>query len=196
MTYTDHKLVFRALKVKDIDKRLSDWKRVKNQVRLADPAVTNKKCSNAVLSKLKVGDHVHRFVIKGRLQLLETTVMKHICFPNVYLDSQCPLCNHPHDNTSHVLNGCMNFRQNYTKRQDRIVNILFKSLANMFGYAGYKWVHQHSLQPQYAGWGTTRCTRHKCIQTRHHPHWWNRPKGINYWGIMPVWCLSRRKLQP
>ena len=66
VTYTDHKLVFRALKVKDIDRRLSDWKRLINQGRLADPAVTNKKCSNAVLSNLKVGDHVHRFVIKGR----------------------------------------------------------------------------------------------------------------------------------
>ena len=78
VTYTDHKLGFRALKVKDIDRRLSDWKRLINQGRLADPAVTNKKCSNAELSNLKVGDHVHRFVIKGRLQLLETTAMKHI----------------------------------------------------------------------------------------------------------------------
>ena len=133
VTYTDHKLDFRALKVKDIDKWLSDWKRVINQGRLADPAVTNKKCSN-----LKGGDHVHRFVIKGRLQLLETIAMKHICFPNAYPDSRCRLCNHPHDNTSHVLNGCMNFRQNYTKRHDRIVNILYEDLAKIFGYAGCK----------------------------------------------------------
>ena len=50
------------------------------------------------------------------------------------------LCNHPHDKTSHMLNGCMNFRHppNYTKRHDRIVNILFKDLAKMFGYAGCK----------------------------------------------------------
>ena len=48
-------------------------------------------CSNAVLLNLKVGDHVHRFVIKGRLQLLEMTAMKHICFPNAYPGSRCPI---------------------------------------------------------------------------------------------------------
>ena len=37
-----------------------------------------------------------------------------------------------------MLNGCTNFRQNYTKRHDRIVNILNEDLAKMFGYAGCK----------------------------------------------------------
>ena len=66
----DHKLVFRYLKVMDIDKRLSNWKQLKKQGRLVDPAVTNKKCSNAVISNLKVEDHVHQFVIFEKIAIV------------------------------------------------------------------------------------------------------------------------------
>ena len=60
VTYTDHKLVFRALKVMDIDKRLSDWKWLKNKGRLVDPAVTNKKWFERHTFELDTDTHTDR----------------------------------------------------------------------------------------------------------------------------------------
>ena len=40
----------------------------------------------------------------------------------------CTLCNHPHENVSHVLNGCRELKNIYSKRHNRIVDLVHNKI--------------------------------------------------------------------
>ena len=107
---SDSKCIYLYIYSKLLDQRCNNWKSLKNQGRLASLTKCNQKCSQAILSNLHVSDKVVQFIIKARLQMLETTAMKHIYFPQTFQDSKCNLCGHQFDNTSHAMNGCMALR--------------------------------------------------------------------------------------
>ena len=62
------------------------------------------------------------------MQLLACNSLLHRYYPRVYPKS-CPLCRNPYDTVSHVLNGCMNFQDMYSRRHDRIVNHIHHQLT-------------------------------------------------------------------
>ena len=59
---------------------------------------------------------------RSLLMIDESNSLLHVMYPQI--DKSCPLCKNPYDTISHVANGCMQFRNNYTARHNRIVNIL------------------------------------------------------------------------
>ena len=128
----NHKLVYANLKHVAIEKEVCLWKEKVNQGRLAreciDFADMSLSCQH--LRLLGLSDRLIQFVVKGRLQLLETQSMLYIYYPNLHT-KRCPSCNHPTDTTSHVLNGCMTHRQCYIQRHDRSVDHIHNELLKM-----------------------------------------------------------------
>ena len=43
---------------------------------------------------------------------------------------KCVICNFPSDTVSHVLNGCIRFKQMYQDRHNRIVNLIYDKISN------------------------------------------------------------------
>ena len=68
-------------------------------------------------------------IVKSRLQLLECNSFLHLYYPQAYQNA-CPLCNNCSDTVSHILNGCMSFRNMHIRRHDRIVNHIHHQLIN------------------------------------------------------------------
>ena len=62
---------------------------------------------------------IHWF--KSHMQLLECNSLLHKYYPNTYSKS-CKICNNPSDTVSHIMNGCMEYKNLYSARHDRIVN--------------------------------------------------------------------------
>ncbi len=125
----NHKLVYSNLKHLAIQRDIALWKEKVNQGRLAREAIehADMSLSNQHLVLLGLSDRLVQFIIKGRLQLLETQGMLTIYYPDIH-NKKCPSCNFPTDTTSHVLNGCMTFRQCYIDRHDRSVDHIHDEL--------------------------------------------------------------------
>ena len=79
-------------------------------------------------TNIAITDNLVKFIYKCRMQLLACNSLLHRYYPRVYPKS-CPLCRNPHDTVSHVLNGCMNFQDMYSRRHDRIVNHIHQQLT-------------------------------------------------------------------
>ena len=128
----DHKLVYSNLKHTAIEKDVVLWKEKVNQGRLARETHdhADMSLSNQHLVLLGLSDRMVQFVVKGRLQLLETQCMLNIYYPDLHTKS-CPSCHHPTDTTSHVLNGCMTHRQHYIARHDRTVDHIHSQISEM-----------------------------------------------------------------
>ncbi len=126
---TDHRAVYSILKKRSISKDMDNWKALINQGNLANKTIphADMKLSCQHLVNLDINERLVQFVVKGRLQVLETSSMMHIYYPDVHSKS-CPSCNHPSDTTSHALNGCMRFRNLYIERHDRSVDHIFNEL--------------------------------------------------------------------
>ena len=109
------------------EKELEQWKEMESQGRLADLQHANYKCSMEHLKNGKLSDKLVQFVIKGRLQITETNVLLAKMYPDSY-GKRCKICKNPHDTISHVLNGCMEFRANYSKRHNRVVDLVCETI--------------------------------------------------------------------
>ena len=88
----------------------------------------NHSLSSHVFQNIKLRDDIKCFVAKGRLQLLECESLLHTYYPNTY-SKACKLCRHPSETVSHILNGCPQFKNMYTERHNRILNIVFDKMS-------------------------------------------------------------------
>ena len=84
-------------------------------------------CSNGHLTNSALTDHLTRFVVKGRLQLLETNAVNNTYYPEHY-QRRCTLCSFHTDTNSHALNGCRKLRGLYIERHDRCVELVLREL--------------------------------------------------------------------
>ena len=86
------------------------------------------KASSSFLSNHTLSDDVRSFVSRGRLQLLQCNSLLHLYY-NV--PKLCMLCRFPSETASHVLNGCRELKNIYSKRHNRVVDILHSKLASI-----------------------------------------------------------------
>ena len=68
-----------------------------------------------------------QIIVKARLQIAETNVLLHKMYSYTYW-KLCTICRIPHDTISRVLNGCMEFRLDYAKSHNRIIDIIFEAI--------------------------------------------------------------------
>ena len=99
-------IVFKNKKVSQI---VREWTEKSSQGRIRKETEGNVdyKLSAAFLNNHKISDDIVSFVCRGRLQLLQSNSLMHIYYKT---PRNCNLCNHPHENNSHVLNGCNELR--------------------------------------------------------------------------------------
>ena len=79
-------------------------------------------CSCEHLKNPSINENITQFIVKCRLQLVETYTHIATCYPEV--SRRCRNCNHPSETISHVLNGCRTFLALATKRHNRLVDII------------------------------------------------------------------------
>ncbi len=115
MDLADSDSIYRQIKSHYRDKSVEHWEGLKNQgsVKVNAMPHADMSVSNQHLVNLKLDDKLVMFIVKARLQLLETNALLAVYYPNSYIRG-CHLCNHPVDTASHVLNGCMSFNNMYT----------------------------------------------------------------------------------
>ena len=82
---------------------------------------------------MDVSDKLVQFIVKGRLQLLETQAMLATYYPTVH-DKKCPACGFTPDTTSHVLGSCRAFRTMYIERHDRTVDHIHDQIMKCTGH--------------------------------------------------------------
>ena len=130
LRFTDAKALYSALKRNEIEKSLQHWRGLEQQGRLLREAVpvADMASSNGHLKNSALTDHLTRFIVKGRLQLLETSAVNNTYYPDTYR-RECTLCRYPTDTNSHALNGCRKLRGLYTERHDRCVEVIFCELS-------------------------------------------------------------------
>ena len=112
--------VFKNMKVSNISK---EWKEKSSQGRVRKETEGNVdyKLSAAFLDNHKISDDIVSFVCRGRLQLLQCNSLMHIYYKTPRF---CKLCNHPYENVSHVLNGCRELKNIYSKRHNRLIDLI------------------------------------------------------------------------
>ena len=81
-----------------------------------------------VFDNHNVEDKIRNFVTKCRLQLLPCQSLLSLYYPNVHTKN-CENCNFYSETVSHVLNGCIKFKDIYQKRHNRIVDLLYDKIA-------------------------------------------------------------------
>ena len=128
--YSDPKILFSELKKQDLANSLRHWHELKQQGRLLREAFphADMASSNEHLKNIAIWDNLTRFVVKGRLQLLETNAVNQIYYPGSY-PRDCSLCEFHIDTNSHALNNCRRLRGLYTERHDRCVELVLQALT-------------------------------------------------------------------
>ena len=102
---------------------IKEWKEKSSQgkIRKETEGNVDYKLSAAFLDNHKISDDIVSFVCRGRLQLLQCNSLMHIYYKTPRF---CKLCNHPYENESHVLNGCRELKNIYSKRHNRLVDLI------------------------------------------------------------------------
>jgi len=124
----DHSSVYNHIKSNHINARIARFKTKLSQGRVTNTSFIDFQLSNSYLSNTSITDNLVKFIYKTRMQLLECNSLLHRYYPQVY-PKTCPICHNPSDTASHVLNGCMNFREMYIRRHDRIVNHIYQQIT-------------------------------------------------------------------
>ena len=78
------------------------------------------KSSHSVFYNWKIEDSLVKFSIKARLSLLPTNFTLHIW--NREHDPLCPFCGNHTESMAHLMNGCHEFRNFYSRRHNRIAD--------------------------------------------------------------------------
>ena len=117
------KAFYTVFKNKKVSQIVREWTEKSSQGRIRKETEGNVdyKLSAAFLNNHKISDDIVSFVCRGRLQLLQSNSLMHIYYKT---PRNCNLCNHPHENNSHVLNGCNELRSIYSKRHNRLVDLV------------------------------------------------------------------------
>jgi hypothetical protein len=117
--FRSHTALSTHLKQAHVTKRINRLHNLKSQGRIFR-INCNHVLSTKFISNLALSDDIVKFIFKSRLQLLECNSLLHKYYPNTY-PKTCRLCNNPSDTVSHIMNGCMHFKNIYVARHDRIV---------------------------------------------------------------------------
>ena len=91
------------------------------------------KLSSNIHYNWAVNDDLVKFCVKARLNILPTNYTKYIW--NRENNPRCGFCGYPTESIAHVLNGCKEFRNFYSRRHDYIVNNIYdviKDLDNQY----------------------------------------------------------------
>ena len=128
--HNDPKRLFSKLKKQELANSLLHWHELKQQGRLLREAFphADMTSSNEHLKNSAIWDNLTRFVVKGRLQLLETNAVNQTYYPGFYR-RECSLCGFHTDTNSHALNNCRRLRGLYTERHDRCVELVLQALT-------------------------------------------------------------------
>ena len=128
--YSDPRQLFTALKSLEIKKDLDHWRTLLQQGRLQRETFPYADMPDSIghLTNSNINDHLTRFIVKGRLQLLETNAVNNTYFPQTYSRS-CSLCSFHSDTNSHALNGCRSLRGLHSERHDRCVKLVKNELV-------------------------------------------------------------------
>ena len=78
------------------------------------------KSSHSICYNWKIDDLLMKFSIKARLSLLPTNFTLHIW--NREHDPLCPFCRNHTESMAHLMNGCHEFRNFYSRRHNRIAD--------------------------------------------------------------------------
>ena len=87
------------------------------------------KSSHSVLYNWNIDDVLVKFCLKARLRILPTEYIKYMW--NSENDPVCRLCKSKREYMSHVLNGCKELSNFYSRRHDRIVDKLAEELKQI-----------------------------------------------------------------
>ena len=68
-----------------------------------------------------------KFAIKARLSLLPTNFTKHVW--NRDNDPSCPFCHQHTESIAHLMNGCGEFHNFYSRRHNRIADKIFEMIS-------------------------------------------------------------------
>ena len=109
-------------------KQLSEWMELEFQGAIIRQEAFDMQCSREIYKNNSLADKLVKFVTKARLQIAETNTFLHLCYPHSY-QKRCPRCNNPSETISHVLNGCMEFKNLYVARHNRIVKLIGEQIA-------------------------------------------------------------------
>lgn len=129
--YANPKLFYADFKKMRLESIVEEFRSLTSQGRIVSQKEINHKLSASYLSNSKLSDDIKRFVVKGRLQLIECESLLHLYYPNSYTKT-CKICNHPSETISHIVNGCTKFSLMYSERHNRVVNILYDKLMSMY----------------------------------------------------------------
>jgi len=112
-----------------ISKFIHDWmdKSSQGKIRKTTDGKVDQKISTAFLNNHKLSDDIISFACRGRLQLLQCNMLMHLYYKT---HKFCDLCNHPYENISHVLNGCRKLKDIYSKRHNRLVDLIHEKIAH------------------------------------------------------------------
>ena len=124
----DPTAIFNHIKNQHMTKRIARFKTKVSQGRILNTSGIDYQISNHYLSKTELSDNLVKFILKCRLQLLECNSLLNLYYPQAYQNA-CPLCNNQSDTVSHILNGCMDFRNMHIRRHDRIVNHIHQEIT-------------------------------------------------------------------
>ena len=109
-------------------KQLSEWMELEFQGAIIRQEAFDMQCSQEIYKNNSLADKLVKFVTKARLQIAETNTFLRLCYPNSY-QKRCPRCNNPSETISHVLNGCMEFKNLNVARHNRIVKLIGEQIA-------------------------------------------------------------------
>ena len=85
------------------------------------------KSSHSIFYNWKVSDLLVKFAIKARLSLLPTNFTKHVW--NRDNDPSCPFCHQHTESVAHLMNGCREFHNFYSRRHNRIADKIFEMIS-------------------------------------------------------------------
>ena len=114
-------IVFKNMKLNEF---LTEWKNKRSQgrIRQAIDQIVDHKYSSAYLTNHKLSDDIRSFVCRSRLQILQCNNLLHLYYNTNH--KSCDLCNHPLETVSHIMNSCKQLKNMYSKRHNRIVDII------------------------------------------------------------------------
>ena len=76
-------------------------------------------------SNNQISGAVRSFVCRSRLQLIECNSLLHLYYG---VPKHCQICKFPSDTISHILNTCPHFKNDYQRRHNRIVDLIFDKI--------------------------------------------------------------------
>ena len=131
MMFENSQAFFKCFKQLKFACELDEWKEKVSQGRLARADNTDSSLSSAHLVNFHLSDSLVKFVLTGKLQLLECNSLLHIYYPGTHAKS-CSRCGFYADTVNHALNGCRESKNSIQKRHNRLASIVVQNVRGRF----------------------------------------------------------------